>query len=176
MGFKLGIDTPNSAPHPAFEIVALGDALAMVEKAIRTSCIHVQGVTIQTGPGTIYKVISDDHLESLGKGEAEAAMGVRERLKAPRHPHTLVIQTGGAQLEPLSYATAEEMSEAVKTCVEEGVLRHTGLEGHEYTFIQGNVGNVYMEQTTEKFEEHQQMRMAEEMRQSASKPMIVVPD
>jgi hypothetical protein len=158
MGYQLGIDVPNSPPHPAFPFDTMEEACTAANAAIDNGYLKIaaQGVTIQTGPGTVYKMISDEHMQKQSRGE-----------EPPLAPYNFVLLVGlvGGQI-PLGYHSEESMRLAVETVVLEKILRHCTKEGHEYTYIEGRVGLVWMEMTKTDFL-RKQHALAVEMQKQA---------
>lgn len=146
MGYQLGIDTPNSPPHPSFRYDTLDEAKTAARKAIDLECHRFDqdgggAITLQTGIGTIIKVVSEEHLAADDPPLAA-------------YNWVLIIQMGGAQM-PLGFNNEGVMSAAVRNAVETRELYHCGKEGHEYTYIQTAPGFVYMEMTKSQFLDHQ---------------------
>ena len=158
MGYQLGIDVPNSPPHPAFPFETMEEARITANSAIDNGFIKIaaQGVTIQTGPGTVYKMISDEHMQLQDRGE-----------EPPLAPYNFVLLVGlqGGQI-PLGYHTEERMRLAVESVVLEKILRHCTKEDHEYTYIEGCVGLVWMEMTKSEFLRKQHALAIELQRQA----------
>ena len=143
MGFQLGIDVPDSPSHPAFPFETIEEACLAANAAIDSGFLRIaaQNVTIQTGPGTIYKMISDEHIQRQHQGQ-----------DPPLAPFNFVLVVGlpGGQL-PLGYHSEEAMRVAVENVIAEKVLRHCAKEGCEHTFIEGRTGLVWMEMTKSEF-------------------------
>lgn len=165
MGYQFGIDTPNSPPHPSFRYDTLDEAKKAARDAIDFKCHRFDqdgggGVTIQTGPGTIIKVVSEEHLAAQDPPLAA-------------YNWALIVQMGGAQM-PLGFNNEAAMSAAVKNAVDTGELYHCGKDGHEYTYIQTTPGFVYLEMTKSQFLDNQH-RLAVAMQQKKAEEDAKVP-
>jgi hypothetical protein len=165
MAYQLGIDTHNSFPHPSFRYDTLEEARKAATDAISVGYHKIAGsdITIQTGPGTIYKVISEEHLAAE---------------EPPLAPYNYVLLAGNASGQiPLGFHSAEAMASAVLDSLGVGWLFHCGKEGHEYTYFCGAPGCIYMELTKSKFLERQHMIAVEMQRQkeNATKTRILHP-
>lgn len=144
MGYQLGIDVPDSPPHPAFPFDTIEEACAKATSAIDTGFLKITSprITIQTGPGTIYKMISDEHMQKQARGE--------EPPLAPFN-FVLAVEFEGVGQLTFGFHTDEAMEVALDNIEHEGVLRHCSKEGHEHTFVQGRTGLVWMPMTKSEF-------------------------
>ncbi len=167
MAYQLGLDTPNSPPHPSFKYDTLDEARGAVSDAVTDGFYKVpgQGITIQTGAGTIYKVVSEERLQ-------EGAPSLEP------FNYVLVVGIGPAQIS-LGYNSEGDMADAVTRAVKNSVLRHCAKKHHEYTTIEGAPGRIYMEMTKVEFNERQHQMAAEMQRQqeaaAAKVPRILRP-
>ena len=82
MPYQLAIDIPGGPAQPSFTYQSVEEALEVTEKAIEEGYLEIAGgVTICTGPGTVYKVLSDAHI----------AAGMPQG----KYPYVLFVQVGG---------------------------------------------------------------------------------
>ncbi len=166
MGYQLGIDTLNNIPHPGFRYESMEEARAAVEQAIHVGCHEVkyQGITITTGPGTIYKTVSEERLQA------------QEPSVAPFN-WVLVIQIAPDTPLAFGFNSEEETILAVRKAHLTGVFDHCAKAGHEYTFIQGVRGFVYMKMTKTAFLDQQHAQAVAMQKQKAAedakKPRIL---
>jgi hypothetical protein len=156
MGYQLALDTPGGPPHPSFAYPTLEAVLEAAESAIANGYIEIQGgITICTGPGTAYKVLSDEHIAAqMPQGD---------------FAHYLIVQVGGGQLPAMGFESEEDARQALQKARDDGggysgVLRHVARDGHEYTYVCLSGGAVIMSMTQEALQERRQRALEEQAR------------
>ena len=152
MVFKLAIDTPNSIPHPVFEFDTCEEALRIARVAIQAGFYENGGaycILIQTGPGTVYRVVSDEHLALPNPPRDET-------------PWKLVVIIHQAELSPLGFNSEADVDSALEHMRIHGYFQHEVRPGHDYMFVEGAPGAIFMKMTAEAFIE-KKSRMFEEM-------------
>lgn len=145
MSFILAIDTPGGPEHPVVTYDALPEARAAVREAISTGFFRAGNSLVQTGPGTIYKVVSDEQMEAGDPPIEETSW-------------KLIVMISGAELPPFGFETEDALEGALKE-LRKGWFLHEGRAGHEYTYIQGCTGAVYLKMTTAAYIEYSRQRL-----------------
>jgi hypothetical protein len=175
MAYQLAIDTPGGLPHPSFEYQSLELALEAAEHGISEGYLEIAGgLTVCTGPGTVYKVISDDH--------------IREGMPQEDKPYYMVVTVAGGQLPPFGFDSEAEATAALKAALEDGagyhgVIRHVAKTGHEYNFVVLSAGAVIMRMDRARLLDNQKRLLEEKMRQRQAEgegglsvpPTILIP-
>lgn len=164
MGYKVGIDTGTSA-HPGFAYETLVEAREAVALALTTGLFHSAGVTIFTGPGTIYQVVSDEFLKSP------------TRPALPASAFLLIAQVRGVQMPPCIFPDEDSMQRSLASALHRRILEHSNNPLHEHTSIHLDRGCVLIPMSATDFIKRQQEALTEHMRQQqqSTKPLIVVP-
>jgi hypothetical protein len=173
MPYQLAIDIPGGPAQPSFTYQSVEEALEATERGIEAGYLEIAGgITICTGPGTVYKVLSDEHI----------AAGMPQ----DKNPFVLFVQVGGGSLPPMGFQSDAGAMQALASALEDGggyhgVLRHVAKVGHEYTFVVLSPGAIIMRMTHENFIERQKQAMADALRKrqeaaDAVKPSgIIIP-
>jgi hypothetical protein len=157
VAYQLAIDTPGGMQHPSFEYQNLEQALEAAEQGISQGYLQIEGnVTVCTGPGTIYKVLSDAH--------------IREGIPQADKPYYMVVTSGGGQLPPFGFDSEAEAQAALIAALDDGggyngVLRHVAKTGHEYNFVVLTTGTVVMCMDRARLLENRKRLMEEALRQ-----------
>lgn len=167
MKYHLGIDTMDGGEHPSLQYDSLGEAQEAVKKALNNGYIRMDGdITVMTGPGTVYKVVSDAHLHA-----DEGFNPFKD------NPYVVVVQMGPVQLTPFGYRLKSEAADAVSEVIATGIFTHCGRPDHEYTFIHArHRGTTFIEMETGAFLAMQRQRLAQQMQDQQQGPKIHIPD
>lgn len=157
MGYQLGIDTLNNIPHPSFRYESMDEAIAAAADAIDSRHYEVkdQGIVITTGPGTIYKMVSEEHLQLQDSSVASFSW-------------VLMVQIAPDAALSFGFNNEADMAAGVIDAHEKDVFHHCAKIGHEYTFIHNVRGFVYMKMTKSQFLDRQHAQAVAMQQQKAA--------
>lgn len=155
MGYQLGFDTLDDTLHPSFRYESMDEARGAARIAIDNGYHEARdtGVMVTTGPGMVYKMVSEDHLAEQ-QTTGSSTLAPFSWVLVVQVPHELAF----------GFHHEREMTDKMREAQVTGVFNHCAKIGHEYTCIQGIRGFVYVPMTKSEFLDRQH-RLAVAMQQ-----------
>jgi hypothetical protein len=150
-----------------FKFDALSQALGAADAALKVGYHRTPRVTINTGPGTVMTVLSEDEAKFVAEDQAEVVKSggllTPQRSQVAETDFILHVQFGLATLPPLSFPTEDEREEAITLALERGHLQYVIKEEHDYMFVKLASGVMLLSFTGKEYLD--QLRQAQLMRQ-----------
>lgn len=188
MGCKLVLTTHALfAPfqHPQFQFEDFALTVSLVQESMRNGFFQHKNVVLQTGPGTIFHVLSDAEFDAQSSENKDAVrsggLAMPDRFNSPLQ-WRLIIQMGTKfQLPPFSYVTEEAAHGEVKVAARTGLFMHVEKPLADHIYVQTGPGVLYMVLTAEDYTKKRREIAAAVMRQAAQQaaggpgPRLIVP-
>ena len=181
MGFKVILVTQETQ-HPPFNVETYEEGVELVKSSLADGALHRKEksmfggeveYTYQLGPGTIFRVLSEERESELAKEQKAAQQNASQGLINPpaeleKKLWKLVIQLGGAHLDPpLGFDTEIDAAAAAHAAARHGRLTHEFMEGADYFGMNTGPGTVFMVMTSDEHDARRRQQIEMLMQQAA---------
>jgi hypothetical protein len=193
MGFKVILVTQGTQ-HPPFNVETYEEGVDLVKDSLESGSLLRKEESMfggeveyiyQLGPGTIFRVLSEERENTLAKEQKAAQRNASQGLIHPpaeldKKPWKLVIQLGSAHLEPpLGFDSEGDASGAARAGARHGRLTHELKDGEDFFGMNTGPGTVFMVMTSEEHDARRrqqiEMLMQQAAQQRAQQSKILLP-
>lgn len=184
MSFYLSIHT-NFIPHPSVRYSCMAEGLSAIYRAIDALRFTIEEedfldtkesaqISIVTGPGTIYRLVSEERAKELQPAARERMSRLQQGLIAPgivREPdkeYSIVLQFGATPYEPnLDFESREAAEKKLSEILNQSFFEHY-YSPEDLVVVEPPVGMITMLLTKTGVERRRRMIIEQIMRQKAA--------
>lgn len=172
--------------HPPFVFDNFNRGLEVIRKGLERNYIQEVdpegesrgSITVMTGPGTMYRYLSEDRLRLLALEQQKKLFAMKQGLIAPvaedARPYRLIVFNGSSQMDPeLSFDSFEAADHAVCEAIDKGHLEYAIMD-EDKVFVQLGPGMSMHVITAQAAAEQRRRVMEQAMRAQQAQGRVIV--